>query len=86
VTQRRRPLSTHALRPEPPSRDEAGELKHSLEAREATAPDGALNALEVLQDEAVLNRTTAARGLYVYEAVDVLTLIDGIQHDLRVGA
>lgn len=45
----------------------------------------ALNALDALLSDDVLNRTTAARGLYVYEAIDVLALIEGVESDLRAG-
>lgn len=45
----------------------------------------ALNALDALLKDDVLNRTTAARGLYVYEAIDVLALIEGVESDLRAG-
>ena len=45
----------------------------------------ALNALDALLNDDVLNRTTAARGLYVYEAIEVLALIEGVETDLRAG-
>ncbi|HEX9888122.1 MAG TPA: Fic family protein [Nitriliruptorales bacterium] len=43
----------------------------------------ALNALDTLTNAGILGQTTAARGLHVYEAVDVLSLMDGIEGDLR---
>lgn len=45
----------------------------------------ALTALHALVSEGVLHRTTAAKGLYVYEATEVLTLIEGIESDLQTG-
>lgn len=43
----------------------------------------ALTALDALVEAGILNRTTAARGLYVYEAHEIFDVIDDLEQDLR---
>lgn len=47
--------------------------------------EAARNALEQLVDAGVLNRTTAARGLHIYEAHEVFAVLEDLEHRVAAG-
>ena len=51
--------------------------QHGVSARAAR------NGLEALRNAGILNRTTAARNLHVFEAIDVFAALDDLERSLR---
>lgn len=53
--------------------------QHGVSARAAR------NGLEALRDAGILNRTTAARNLHVFEAIEVFAALDDLERSVRDG-
>ena len=52
-------------------------------ARHAVSARAARNGLEALRAAGILNRTTAARNLHVFEAIDIFAALDDLERSLR---
>lgn len=53
--------------------------------RHGVSVQAARTALDLLQSEGVLNRTTAARNVGIYEAFEIFAAVESIEHDVRAG-
>lgn len=59
----------------------AMDTNHVMERYEVSRPT-ALGALDSLVEAGILNRTTAARGLYVYEAHEVFDAVENVEREM----
>lgn len=67
------------LAPRPVTTAAASAERHGVSARAART------ALDLLESEGVLNRTTAARNVQIYEAFEIFAAVESIEHDVRAG-
>ena len=63
--------------------DEPVTTADQIAARHGVSSRAARNGLDALTNAGILNRTTAARNLHVFEAVDVFAALDDLERSLR---